>query len=341
MNPKIAVVILNWNGEKLLRQFLPSVIKNSRQDNVAIFVADNGSDDDSPEIIKNDFPEVSLLPLNENHGFALGYNIALRQIEADYYILLNSDVEVTPDWINPMINIMERNASVAVVQPKIKSWHEKEKFEYAGAAGGFIDWLGFPFCRGRVLNVTEKDEGQFDDEIRIFWTSGACMAIRADVFSNAGGFDSDFWAHMEEIDLCWRLQNLGYQIFFTPLSTVYHLGGGTLSYNNPRKLYLNFRNSLFMLYKNLPRKKFIPVFICRQCVDGAGALKFLLEGNINAFKSVWNAHINFYKALPSLRKKRIMLQQNRVVPKIDLVCRKSLVWRFYFKNKKTFAEIAK
>ena len=336
---KTAIVILNWNGEKLLPQFLPSVIENSRQDGVGIIVADNGSTDGSVRLLREQFPEVQLLQLDHNFGFAQGYNEALKQIEAEYYILLNSDVEVTPGWIDPMIRMMDENPEVAAVQPKILSWHKKDEFEYAGAAGGFIDKLGFPFCRGRILNVNEKDEGQYDALASIFWASGACMAIRAGLFHKAGRFDADFWAHMEEIDLCWRLKNMGYKVQYTPFSKVFHLGGGSLPYDNPHKLFLNFRNSLWLLYKNLPRRKFYKVMVVRMFLDGAAAFKLLSEGNINGFASVLKAHLAYYRSLPALRKKRTQLLHVSSQKWHDEILCKSIIWKFYMQRKKTFRDM--
>ena len=336
---KTAIVILNWNGEKLLSQFLPSVIENSQQDGVEIIIADNGSTDGSINLLKKDFPETTILQLSKNHGFARGYNEALKQINATYYILLNSDVEVSPGWINPLIKLMENDETIAAVQPKILSWHNKNEFEYAGAAGGFIDKLGFPFCRGRILNVIEKDEGQYDQITNIFWASGACMAIRADLFHKAGCFDSDFWAHMEEIDLCWRLKSMGYKIQYTPFSKVFHLGGASLSYDNPRKLYLNFRNSLWLLYKNLPQKKFYKVMIVRMLLDATAAFKLLAEGNRRGFLSVIKAHFSFYKSLPQLRKKRTQLKNISSQKWHDEIHYKSIIWKFYIEKKKAFREI--
>ncbi|MGD9931583.1 MAG: glycosyltransferase family 2 protein [Mangrovibacterium sp.] len=336
---KTAIVILNWNGEKLLPRFLPSVIENSQQEGVGIIVADNGSTDQSVSLLQEQFPQVQLLQLDHNYGFARGYNEALKQVEAEYYILLNSDVEVTPGWIDPLIQLMEDDPEVAAVQPKILSWHNKDKFEYAGAAGGFIDKLGFPFCRGRILNINEKDTGQYDQITSIFWATGACMAIRADLFRKAGGFDADFWAHMEEIDLCWRLKNMGYTIFFTPFSRVYHLGGGSLPYDNPHKLFLNFRNSLWLMYKNLPRRKFYKVLAGRMLLDGAAAFKLLSEGNPNGFASVLRAHVAFYRSLPVLLKKRQELKHLSSQKWHDEILCKSVIWKFYIEKKKTFQDM--
>jgi GT2 family glycosyltransferase len=338
---QIAIVILNWNGEKLLPQFLPSVIQYSQPEGTEIIVADNGSTDGSMTLLEEQFPEVTRLQLPCNYGFARGYNEALEQIDAKYYILLNSDVEVTEGWLEPLISILEKDETVAAVQPKILSWHHKNEFEYGGAAGGFIDRLGFPFCRGRVLNVVEKDEGQYNDEANIFWASGACFAIRSSLFHKSGGFDSDFWAHMEEIDLCWRLKNFGYQIRYTPYSQVYHLGGGSLPYDNPRKLFLNFRNSLFMLYKNCPPNRLLKVLVVRMILDGTAAFKLLAEGNLNGISSVLKAHWALYSNWSKLKDRRRMLK-SMVTPKWhEEILSKSLVWKFYIQKKKTFTELVK
>ncbi|KOH42958.1 glycosyltransferase family 2 protein [Sunxiuqinia dokdonensis] len=336
---RVAIVILNWNGRKLLEQYLPSVIQHSQGDDVEVIVADNQSTDESVSFLRENFPQVKILQLDQNYGFAKGYNVALQQIQAKYYILLNSDVEVTSNWIAPLIDLMERDETVAAVQPKVLSWQRKDEFEYAGAAGGFIDKLGYPFCRGRIFNVLEKDEGQFDQVTDIFWATGACMAVRADCFHQAGGFDADFWAHMEEIDLCWRLKNRGYKIQFTPFSKVYHLGGGSLSYDNPKKLFLNFRNSLWLLYKNLPRHKFYKVIVLRMLLDGVAAFKLLSEGNTDGFTSVIRAHWAFYRLHRQIRHKREELKKMATPIWPDEVLCKSIIWKFYIEGKKTFREV--
>jgi len=338
---KIAIVILNWNGEKLLPVFLPSVIEHSQREGTEIIVADNGSSDQSTALLEKQFPEVTLLRLPENYGFARGYNEALKQIDAKYYILLNSDVEVTEGWLNPLISILENDDLVAAVQPKILSWHNKHEFEYGGAAGGFIDKLGFPFCRGRMLNVVEKDEGQYNDEINIFWASGACMAIRASLYHKTGGFDADFWAHMEEIDLCWRLKNFGYQIRYTPYSHVYHLGGGSLPYDNPQKLFLNFRNSLYMLCKNCPSNRLLKVLFVRMILDGIAAFKLLVEGNVKGISSVFKAHWALYRNRRKLKAKRQMLKTKASPKWHDEILHRSMIWKFYIEKKRTFIELVK
>ncbi|MCA1759959.1 MAG: glycosyltransferase family 2 protein, partial [Bacteroidales bacterium] len=270
-NHKIAIVILNWNGEKLFPKFLPSVIRNSTEPGTEIYVADNGSTDNSIPFLKENFPEVKIIELKKNYGFAEGYNQALEQVNADYFVLLNSDVEVTPNWLKPCISMLKTDETLAAVQPKILSYEKPHQFEYAGAAGGFIDLFGYPFCKGRILNRMEPDLGQYNSPTPIFWASGACMFIKSKLFNLAGGFDGDFWAHMEEIDLCWRLKNQGYKVAYQPQSVVFHLGGGTLSYNSHKKVYLNFRNNLFMLFKNLPRTQFTRIFFARMILDGVAA----------------------------------------------------------------------
>ena len=336
---KIAIVILNWNGAKLLQQFLPSVIEFSKGDSTKIVVADNGSTDDSLQILQNQFPEVKILDLKQNYGFARGYNEALKQINAEYFVILNSDVEVTAGWLDEPIRLMENDSSIAAVQPKILSYNQKTHFEYAGAAGGFIDRYGYPFCRGRIFNEVEEDRGQYNDSVDIFWATGACMFVRSSQFREAGGFDADFWAHMEEIDLCWRLKNRGYRIVYTSESTVYHVGGGTLSYDNPRKLYLNFRNNLWLLYKNLPEGKLFQVLLLRMVLDGVAAVKLLAEFNLNGIKSVLKAHYHFYKSLPVLRGKRKLAAKDGhyILPPEKLP--RSIVFQFYIRKRKRFSEI--
>jgi GT2 family glycosyltransferase len=336
---KIAVVILNWNGEELLRKFLPSVVKHSSSENIRIIVADNDSSDRSVELLRHEFPSVEILELDENYGFAVGYNKALVQIQADYFVLLNSDVEVTDNWIGPCIRQFENDDSLAVIQPKIMSYKEPDTFEYAGAAGGFIDKYGYPFCRGRILNRIEKDKGQYDRSTQIFWASGACMFIRADRFKQVGGFDGDFWAHMEEIDLCWRLKSLGYKIIYEPKSTVYHLGGGTLSYGSPKKVCLNFRNNLWMLFKNLPKYEFKRKMTIRMILDGVAALKFLAGFHFRSFGAVFKAHYAFYRNFSALKRKRKEIQKNVVVNKQPEIYPKSVMWKFFIQNKNKFSEL--
>lgn len=306
----VKVVILNWNGRSYLEQFLP--VLTARTPQAGIVVADNGSTDDSANFVRTQFPQVELVLLDRNYGFAEGYNQALAQIEADYFVLLNSDVEVTEGWLEPLVATLDEYPEVAAVAPKIRSYSARNKFEYAGAAGGFIDFLGYPFCRGRILDSIETDEGQYDSPREVFWASGACMLVRAEVFRRLGGFDSDFFAHMEEIDFCWRAQLAGYRIRVEPQSIVFHVGGGTLPNNSPQKIYLNFRNNLSMLFKNLSPGTFWPVLFSRMVLDGMAALVFLAQGHFDFFKKVFRAHIDFHKQRKSLHEKRRMIQQNRI-----------------------------
>lgn len=336
---KIAVVILNWNGAKLLQQFLPSVVQFSTFDFTEIIVADNGSTDDSLSVLQSNFPEVKILDLKQNFGFARGYNEALNQIDAEYFVILNSDVEVTEGWLNSPVSLMDANKNIAAVQPKILSFQHKTRFEYAGAAGGFIDRYGYPFCRGRLFNRVESDNGQYDNIIDIFWATGACMFVRAKYFHAAGGFDADFWAHMEEIDLCWRLKNNGYRIVFTPKSTVFHLGGGSLSYDNPHKLFLNFRNNLWLLYKNLPANKLVPVIFMRMILDGIAAFKLLAEFNVNGIRSVLKAHWQFWISIPQLHAKRKQMQKIKTKRQIAEKLPVSIVCQFYLRKRRRFSDI--
>ncbi|HET6556932.1 MAG TPA: glycosyltransferase family 2 protein [Prolixibacteraceae bacterium] len=339
-NPKISIVILNWNGATLLQQFLPSVIECSKGDSVQVVVADNGSTDGSLKLIEKLFPEVTILDLKQNYGFAMGYNVALSQIEADYFVILNSDVEVTQGWLDAPIRMMEEDKSIAAVQPKILSYYQKTHFEYAGAAGGFIDRFGYPFCRGRIFDQVEEDHGQYDTVIDVFWATGACIFVRADLFHQTGGFDAAFWAHMEEIDLCWRLKNLGYRIVYTPHSRVYHVGGGTLSYDNPRKLFLNFRNNLWLLYKNLPGYQLFYILFVRMILDGVAALKLAGELNFNGIRSVLRAHYHFYTSLKELHRRRMQVLRNKKFRKPAEMLPKSIVFQYYVRKKKRFSDIA-
>lgn len=336
---RTAIVILNWNGEKLFDKFMPSVLEYSQGENTEIIVADNGSTDNSISYLKQYFPSVKIIDLQHNYGFAEGYNQALKQVEADYLVLLNSDVEVSRNWLEPCISRFETDKEIAAVQPKILSFNAPENFEYAGAAGGFIDKFGYPFCRGRILNHIEKDENQYNQATEIFWATGACLFIRADVFKNTGGFDGDFFAHMEEIDLCWRLKNQGYKIVYEPQSVVYHLGGATLTYGSPKKIYLNFRNNLFMLYKNLPKTKFKRIFFIRMNLDGVAAVKFLLGFNLKEFCAVIRAHASFYRNLPKLIRKREIIQKTVVETEHPEIYPKSIMWKFFFQKKHKFSDL--
>lgn len=332
---KIAVVILNWNGKKHLAQFLPSVIKFTPP-YVDIVVADNGSTDDSITFVKEKFPQVLVTKNEKNGGFAKGYNDALKQVSADIYILLNSDVEVTENWIIPLIKRLNTSDKIAACQPKILSYLDKNKFEHAGAAGGFIDKFGFAFCRGRIFDFNEKDNLQYNQSTEIFWATGACLAIKADLYHQLGGFDEDFFAHMEEIDLCWRLKNNGYQIWYEANSTVYHLGGGTLNYNSPQKVYLNFRNNLFLITKNKASTFiFLDLFI-RLVLDGIAGIFFLINGNFKGIVAVLKAHFSFYANLGKMMQKRKQLTQK---DNLYGIYPKSIVWNYFIKKKKKFSEL--
>ena len=297
------VVILNWNGRAHLERYLPSVVRHTMPQ-YGVVVADNGSTDSSLEYVAETFPEVEIVRLDRNYGFAEGYNRALQEIEAEYYVLLNSDVEVTEGWCEKLVEALDADPQMAAVAPKLLADTDRERFEYAGASGGFIDILGYPFCRGRILSTTELDEGQYDDPREVFWASGAAFACRADVFKSEGGFDGEFFAHMEEIDLCWRMQSSGYRIGIEPRAKVYHLGGGTLSALSPRKTMLNHRNNLAMLYKNLPLGHLLWVLPARLVLDGVAAASYLVKGQWACVKAVWQAHVGFYRMLPSLSAKR-------------------------------------
>ena len=331
---KVAVVILNYNGKKFLEEFLPIVIENN-SDFAEIIVADNKSTDDSVDFMRKHHPNIRLIINNSNGGFATGYNVALRQVEADYYVLLNSDIEVTPNWIEPVIKLMDNDENIAACQPKILSYYDKTKFEYAGAAGGFIDKFGYPFCRGRLFQDLETDNGQYDDVKEIFWATGACMFIRASLYHELGGLDDDFFAHMEEIDLCWRLKNAGYKIMYCPDSKIYHIGGGTLPKSSARKTYLNFRNNLSLLIKNLPEGKVFGTIFYRFLLDWIAALKFLCDGSFADFFAVTRAHISFLRHIPVLRKKRKKLAHN----KVSQVYQKNIVFKYFLGKKKSYSDL--
>ena len=325
---KIAIVILNWNGKKLLEKFLPSVIEHSKE--ATIYVADNASTDDSVEFVKINFSTVQIIQNTDNGGFAKGYNDALKHIDADVFCLLNNDVEVTENWLSPILSTFQNEPNTVIVQPKILDYKSKDHFEYAGAAGGFIDKFGYPYCRGRIFNTVEKDEGQYNDSIDIFWASGACLFIRKEIFEKLNGFDESFFAHMEEIDLCWRVNNLNYKIKYVSTSTVFHLGGATLQNTNPKKTYLNFRNSLFTLVKNAKGNLFFLVFI-RLLLDGVAGIKFLFSFKFGHLISIIKAHFSFYWYLPKLLKQRKSLPQTKIYYQTT-----SIVWSYFVDNKKTF-----
>jgi len=298
----IGVVILNWNGLELLKQFLPDIIKYSPE--ATIYLADNASTDISVQFTEQHFPEVKIIQNKINGGYAKGYNDALSQVNEDIYILLNNDVQVTPHWLEPINDIFTKQSDVAAIQPKMLDLKDPEYFEYAGAAGGFIDRFGYPYCRGRIFDTKEKDLGQYDDEIEIFWASGACLAVRSEVYKSIDGLDEDYFAHQEEIDLCWRIKGEGYKIKYTPNSVVYHLGGGTLNSMNPKKTFYNFRNSLFNLMKNIPTSDLVWVLLGRMILDGIAGLKFLAEGKLSHFTAILKAHFNFYGKIAKMSAKR-------------------------------------
>ncbi|HYG41177.1 MAG TPA: glycosyltransferase family 2 protein [Cytophagales bacterium] len=334
---KVAIVILNFNGCKFLEKFLPGLLEHSST--YPIYVIDNNSSDNSLELLKAKFPQVRVIVHDRNYGFCQGYNLGLVQINAQYYILLNSDIEVTANWIDPVIELMEKDPSIAACQPKIKAYHDKESFEYAGAAGGFIDKWGYPFCRGRVFNTLEKDENQYDTNLEIFWATGACFFVRSDAFHQLEGLDKDFFAHMEEIDLCWRLKARGYKIFYCTDSEVYHVGGGTLPMDSPKKTYYNFRNGLFMLYKNLPADRLYFVVFVRLLLDYLTFVKFALSGTFTKAFSIIKAHIDFFKEIGNLKIKR---KKNFIVEdykKMTGVYGRSLFIDYFILQKKKFEEL--
>lgn len=337
---KTAIVILNWNGVKMLTRFLPNVLDYSR-DEAVVYVADNGSTDNSLEVLKRHFPEVRLVLLDKNYGFAEGYNRALQQIEAKYYVLLNSDVEVSHHWLTPLTEFMDNNPDAAACQPKLLAETDRDAYEYAGACGGYLDRYGYPFCRGRIFDTVENDNGQYDYETEILWATGACMMIRAEDFMRSGGFDASFFAHSEEIDLCWRLRLMGRKIFCVPGSYVYHVGGGTLPKNNPMKTYLNFRNNLTMLYKNLSDNELRPVMRMRVLLDYIAAFQALLSGRTGDFKAIINGRKAFKAWLPEYRKVREEVQAKRAVDDVPGIYRRSILWQYYAKGHKKYSDLDK
>ncbi len=326
----VAVVILNWNGKTLLEKFLPSVIEFSK--NATIYIADNASTDDAVLFVKSNCPSIKIIQNAQNFGFAEGYNLALKNVDADVFVLVNSDVEVTKNWLNPAIEIFENEKNTAIIQPKILNYKNKTNFEYAGAAGGFIDKYGYPFCRGRIFETIEKDENQYPSD-KIFWASGACFFIRKNVFEQLNGFDNDFFAHQEEIDLCWRAFNKGFDIKYCDTSTVYHLGGATLKTGNPKKTYLNFRNSLYMLTKNLPKNKLFSIIFIRMILDGLAGIQFLLKGKFLHFTAILKAHFSFYGNFLKFYKKRESHQ------KTNYFYVKSIVLMYFLKKVKVFYKL--
>ena len=327
---KIAVVILNWNGVRLLEQFLPSVMSYSPE--ATIYLADNASTDSSIEFVKTNYPDIKIIQNEGNFGYAQGYNVALKYVEEPYFCLLNSDVEVTENWLKPILEIFEKEKNIAIIQPKILDFKNKSLFEYAGAAGGFIDKYGYPYCRGRIFETVEKDNGQYDDFSEIFWASGACFFIRKEVFNQLGGFDESFFAHQEEIDLCWRSKNAGYKTYYTFQSIIYHVGGATLKESNPKKTFLNFRNSLLMLVKNLPEGKILPIIFTRLFLDGIAGIQFILKGKFSHCWAIIKAHFHFYHLLNKYLKKRTNNQTESYFKT------NSIVYNYFIKGGKVFEE---
>ena len=321
---KIAIVILNWNGKELLKKFLPSIVTHSNVPNVKIYVVDNASTDNSVAFIQQNYPNINIVKNAVNGGFSKGYNDGLKLIEADVYALVNSDIEVTENWLKPIISKFKNEPTTAIIQPKILDFKKKSYFEYAGAGGGFLDKFGYPFCRGRLFSEIEKDSGQFNDELDIFWASGACFFIRSNIFHQLKGFDEDYFAHQEEIDLCWRAKNNGANIKYVGTSTVYHVGGATLKEESPRKTFLNFRNSLFSLIKNLPKSKLVPFIFTRLVLDGIAGVKFLVELRPLHVLAIVKAHFSFYYSC-----KKMLNKRSKKSKKNNYYTVKSIVWKHY------------
>jgi hypothetical protein len=335
----VAVVILNWNTRSMLERFLPDVLKNSNHPGVTVVVADNGSTDGSQELVKEKFPAVSLIRLDKNYGFAGGYNRALQQIDATYSVLLNSDVIPAPDWLMPLVRHMESTPDCAACVPKIKDLKNPEMFEYAGAAGGFIDKWGYPFCRGRIFDQIEKDHQQYNEAGDIFWGSGAALLVRTSEFNQSGGLDEHFFAHMEEIDWCWRMKNRAKSIYYIPQSEVFHLGGGTLNAMSPHKTYLNFRNNLFMLYRNLPSNKLRKTILTRLLLDGVAAIKLLISDGFGHTRAVYRAHRDYFKRIPDLRRERNNLLKNVTTTTHTEIYPQSIIMDFFLRGMKRFSDL--
>jgi hypothetical protein len=349
---KVAIVILNWNGAEMMRRYLPSVIQCSQGDGVEVIVADNASTDNSISLLQTEFPDIRIIQLDKNYGFADGYNRALHEVEATYYVLLNSDVEIRQSqWLQPMIDYMDTHPQVAACQPKLLKLQAtphgggqnplplgeiRERFEYAGAAGGFIDKYGYPYCRGRVFDTIEEDKGQYDDIASVMWTTGAAMMVRSDIYWKAGGLDARFFAHMEEIDLCWRMRIMGYELVCIPQSSAFHLGGATLNQGNPRKTFLNFRNNLLMLYKNLPDSKLTSVLRMRTLLDWVAAMQFLIKGDPQNMKAIFKAHKEFKQLKPQYATIRQQIQGYRTSVLQSETSEISLLWQYYVKGRKTY-----
>ena len=336
---KVSVVILNWNGEQMLRQFLPTVVSCSAGEEVEVCVADNASTDASVQWLRNEFPAVRLIVLDRNYGFAEGYNRALEQVDAEYVVLLNSDVEVTPHWLEPLVTFMDAHQEVAACQPKLLDQRKKSFFEYAGAAGGYLDKYGYPFCRGRIFDVVEEEDGQYETSVPVFWVSGAAMFIRLKDYREVGGLDNRFFAHMEEIDLCWRLKSRGKELMYIPQSRVFHVGGATLNKDNPRKTFLNFRNNLLMLYKNLPEAELASVMCIRGWLDLLAACVFFLKGERGNARAVFQARKEFKQLRASYQQQRKENLEKSVVASIPERSPFSILWKFHIGRKKRFSQL--
>jgi GT2 family glycosyltransferase len=335
---KVAVVILSWNGKIFLEDFLPSVVQHTSTELCEIIVADNCSTDDSVQFIKTNYPNIRIIQNTRNGGYAGGYNDALKLIDAKYYVLLNQDIEVTENWVEQVIEEMERDENIAAAQPKLRDYYKRDCFEYAGASGGYLDKNSYAFCRGRVFNTIEKDEGQYDDVKEIFWATGACLFVRSDAYWKAGALDEDFFAHQEEIDLCWRMKNMGYKIIVVPSSVIYHVGGGSLPQGNPRKTYLNFRNNLMMMFKNLSASSLLFKMLWRFILDGVAAFHSISKnGNFNDLLAILKAHFSFYAAIPSLIKKRRQIPHPSSVHLTDV----NILVQYFLKGKKKYSELYK
>lgn len=335
----VSIVILNWNGRQHLEQFLPALVRHTVHPAAEIVVADNGSKDDSLLFMKKEYPSIRVIELDKNHGFSGGYNRAMEQVDTRYMLLLNSDIEVTEGWLEPMLELMEKDEKVGACTPRFLDFKHKSYFEYAGAAGGFIDRFGYPFCRGRIFDSLEEEKGQYNDDTDIFWGSGACLMVRSDLYRELGGLDEQFFAHMEEIDLCWRVQRMGYRIRYVSGSVVYHVGGATLHRENPFKTFLNFRNNLLMLYKNLPSRGRGKILFQRMVLDGISALRFLTTGNFKDFWAVARAHMAYYGMKSSYNgiKQRNNSTENDVI--VTGIYQRSIVVDFFLKKKKKFSAL--
>lgn len=335
----VSIVILNWNGKEFLQRFLPALIRHSDLPGVEIIIADNGSSDDSVIFLEKEYPGLKVIRLEKNYGFSGGYNRAFQETDSKYFLLLNSDIEVTAGWLPPLLNYMEEEENAAACTPKILDFNNRRKFEYAGAGGGFIDRYGYPFCRGRIFDYLEEDRGQYNDPVDIFWGSGACLLIRSDLYREAGGLDDQFFAHMEEIDLCWRLKKMGFKIRSLPSSTVYHVGGGTLARGNPVKTFLNFRNNLLLIYKNLPRRERKRTLFIRMLMDGISGLRFLLQGSLKDFLAVFRAHLAYYRLRGSYSSSdgQNNIPENSVI--VTEIYPGSIVAAFFLKGKKRFEQL--